>query len=137
MAEFPAPQSPDIRASTGPSTFAGTLAYALFGLTAVLTIATAGLLHAPLLSIVGVIGVIIAYVKHSETRGTWLESHFSWLIRTFWWSLLWMLLGWVLVVTLIGIPVALIVWAATSLWVLYRVVRGWLALQDRRPVGIA
>ena len=49
-----------------------------------------------------------------------------WLIRTFWWSLLWNCLGWVLAVTLIGLPVALAIWVATTIWVIYRVIRGYL-----------
>jgi uncharacterized membrane protein len=81
-----------------------------------------------------IIAVIINYVKRSEVRGTWVESHFSWQIRTFWLALLWVLIGAVVFVTLIGIPVAIGIWLLTGLWVLYRIVRGWLALSSRRPM---
>ncbi|HEY8555568.1 MAG TPA: hypothetical protein VIL43_13660 [Burkholderiales bacterium] len=82
-----------------------------------------------------IIAVILNYVKRSDVRGTWLEAHFSWQLRTFWFALLWLLIGGLLFVTFIGIPVAIVIWLVTGLWVLYRLIRGWLALLDRRPVG--
>jgi uncharacterized membrane protein len=75
-----------------------------------------------------IIAVILNYVKRSEVRGTWLDSHFSWQIRTFWYALLWLAVGGVLFVTVVGIPVAIVLWFATGIWVLYRIIRGWLAL---------
>src|SRR5688572_27333124 len=81
-----------------------------------------------------IIAVILNYVKRSEVRGTWLDSHFSWQIRTFWWSLLWVGIGLVLFITLIGIPIAYVLWIATGIWVLYRIIRGWLALSSQRPM---
>ena len=80
------------------------------------------------------VGVIVAYVKRDEARGTWLESHFSWQIRTFWWSVLWFLLGWLLFVTLIGIVIAYPLWGIAWLWALYRVIKGWMRLSDAKPV---
>jgi uncharacterized membrane protein len=82
------------------------------------------------------IAVILNYVKRSEARGTWLESHFRWQIRTFWFGLLWAALcGIFVVLTLgIGILVAWIPLAVVGLWFIYRVVRGWLALSERRPM---
>ncbi|HVO87778.1 MAG TPA: hypothetical protein VMV45_04485, partial [Casimicrobiaceae bacterium] len=74
-----------------------------------------------------------AYVKRGDARGTWIETHYRWQIRTFWWSLLWMVAGAVLFVTLLGIPIALAMWAIASIWVLYRVIRGFMLLQDHRP----
>ncbi len=50
---------------------------------------TASVIGAFLFGWPSIIAVIINYVKRSEVRGTWLESHFSWQIRTFWWALLW------------------------------------------------
>ena len=76
----------------------------------------------------------MAYVKRGEARGTWAESHLTWLIRTFWWSLLWALVGAVLFVTLIGIPIAFVVWAGTTIWVIYRLVRGYLLFKDSKPI---
>jgi uncharacterized membrane protein len=81
-----------------------------------------------------IIAVILNYVKRSEVRGTWLDSHFSWQIRTFWFALLWLAVGAVLFATVVGIPVAIVVWFATGIWVLYRIIRGWLALSSAKPV---
>ena len=81
-----------------------------------------------------IIAVIINYVKRSDVRGTWLDSHFSWQIRTFWFAALWVLVAVILVVTLIGIPFAWAIWVITGIWVLYRIIRGWLALASDRPM---
>ena len=80
-----------------------------------------------------IIAVILNYVKRREAVGTFVESHFRWQIRTFWFAALWCLIGLVLWVTLIGIPVALVLWVATGFWVAYRVIRGWLLLNDGKP----
>src|ERR687891_446228 len=81
-----------------------------------------------------IIAVILNYVKRSEARGTWLESHFRWQIRTFWFGLLWVsLCGLFVILTLgIGILIAWLPLAIVSVWFVYRVVRGWLALRDGR-----
>ena len=81
-----------------------------------------------------IIAVILNYVKRSDVRGTWLDSHFSWQIRTFWFALLWLTLGAVLFVTVVGIPFAIVLWFATGIWVLYRIIRGWLALSSRKAL---
>jgi len=81
-----------------------------------------------------IIAVILNYLKRSEVRGTWLDSHFSWQIRTFWFALLWLVVGGVLFITVVGIPFAIVLWVVTGLWVLYRIIRGWLALASQRPV---
>jgi uncharacterized membrane protein len=81
-----------------------------------------------------IIAVILNYVKRSDVRGTWLDSHFSWQIRTFWFALLWLVVGGVLFITVIGIPFAFVLWFATGLWVLYRIVRGWMALNSQRAL---
>src|SRR5213594_4874973 len=82
------------------------------------------------------IAVILNYAKRSEARGTWLESHFRWQIRTFWFGLLWVTLCLLFVVATLGIGI-LIAWAplgAVGLWFIYRIARGWLALIDRRQM---
>src|SRR6185503_10482783 len=82
------------------------------------------------------IAVILNYVKRRETRGTWLESHFRWQIRTFWYGLLWVGLCLLFVVLTLGIGL-LIAWlplGIVAIWFVYRVVRGWLALRDGRPM---
>ncbi|HEX7054527.1 MAG TPA: hypothetical protein VF211_11405 [Burkholderiales bacterium] len=81
-----------------------------------------------------IIAVIINYVKRSDVRETWLDSHFSWQLRTFWYALLWLAVGGVLFVTVIGIPFAVGLWLVTGIWVLYRLIRGWLALNSRQPL---
>jgi uncharacterized membrane protein len=83
-----------------------------------------------------IIAVILNYVKRSEARGTWLESHFNWQIRTFWYALLWLVIGGILFVTVVGIPFAIVLWLATGIWVLYRIIRGWLALSSRRALPL-
>ncbi len=81
-----------------------------------------------------IIAVILNYAKRAEVRGTWLDSHFGWQIRTFWYALLWLLWGGVTFVTLLGIPAALVVWVLTGLWVLYRIARGWMTLSEKKPM---
>jgi len=85
-----------------------------------------------------IIAVILNYVKRREVQGTWLESHFRWQIRTFWYGLLWVALCAAFVVLTLGIGI-LIAWlplAIVSLWFVYRIVRGWVALRDRRPMYV-
>jgi uncharacterized membrane protein len=82
------------------------------------------------------IAVILNYVKRSEVRGIWLESHFRWQLRTFWFGLLWVSLCLLFVVATLGVGL-LVAWlplGIVGLWFIYRVVRGWLALLDRRPL---
>lgn len=79
--------------------------------------------------------VFLNYLKRSEVRGTWLESHFLWQIRTFWFTLLWLVVYGLLIVTIIGIPLAWILIAVLGLWVGYRVIRGWVALFGERSLG--
>ena len=78
--------------------------------------------------------VFLNYLKRGEVRGTWLESHFRWQIRTFWLTFFWLVIYGLLFITLIGIPIAWIMIAILGLWVGYRVIRGWVALAGVRPV---
>ena len=82
-----------------------------------------------------IIAVILNYVKRSDVRGTYLESHFSWQIRTFWFALLWAVIALLVAITIIGIPVAWVIAVLTGIWVLYRIIRGWLALMNGRPIA--
>ena len=77
-----------------------------------------------------IVAVIINYVKKDEVRGSWLESHFRWQIRTVWWGLLWGVIGTVLVLVLVG----WLILAAVSIWIIYRIVKGWLYLNDNKPI---
>lgn len=81
-----------------------------------------------------IIAVIINYVKRSDVRGTYLDSHFSWQIRTFWYTLLWLVIAAMLFATVIGIVFAYILVVGAGIWVAYRIIRGWLALDDGRPM---
>ncbi len=83
-----------------------------------------------------IIAVIVNYVKRSEVRGTWLETHFRWQIRTFWFGLLWVTLCALFIVATLGIGL-LIAWlplTLVGLWFIYRIVRGWLRLVDHQPM---
>lgn len=76
------------------------------------------------------IGLIINYVKRDDARGTLYESHFNWQIRSFWWGLLWLVVGGVLVIVGVG----LIILFASWVWMIYRVVKGWLKLIEGKAV---
>lgn len=75
-------------------------------------------------------GIIINYVRREDVEGSWIESHFRWQIKTFWYSLLWMVIGAATVIFLIGWAILL----AASLWLIYRVVKGWVYLSEKRPM---
>ncbi len=108
MNEIPAPDA-TLASGTPSSSLISTtlLVYALFGVAAVAGLVSSGFpLIAPLMGLVGIVALIIAYVKRAEAAGTWLASHLRWLIRTFWFSFLWGIVGSLLFVTLIGIPFA-------------------------------
>jgi uncharacterized membrane protein len=111
--------------------------YALHALAVLIGVTT---LHTIVLSFVGglpsIVAVIMNYARRSATRGTYLESHFRWQIRTFWYALLWLVVCGLVAVTLIGIPLALLGYAALAVWIIYRVARGWLALKDARPMYV-
>lgn len=81
-----------------------------------------------------IIAVIINYVKRPDARGTFVDSHFGWQIRTFWYTLLWVVIAVVLAFTVIGLSVAIPIAVVITLWVIYRIVRGWLALASRKPM---
>jgi uncharacterized membrane protein len=83
-----------------------------------------------------IVAVIMNYARRSATHGTFLESHFRWQIRTFWYALLWAVVCGLVMVTIIGIPFAMIGLAALGVWIAYRVIRGWVALKDRRPMYV-
>lgn len=104
---------------------------ALTGLTSAAFIVTAFLSGWP-----SIIAVIINYVKRDSVRGTFLDSHFSWQIRTFWWALGLFVVASLMIVTIIGAVVGLPLMLLTGLWVLYRIVRGWIALAKRKAMPL-
>jgi uncharacterized membrane protein len=78
-----------------------------------------------------IVAVVINYVKKEEAAGSWLESHFRWQIRTFWFGLLWAVVGTLL---LIVFGLGYLVWLAAGVWAIYRIVKGWLYLNDGKPL---
>ena len=83
-----------------------------------------------LLGLTWIAAVIVNYVKQDEVKGSWLESHFRWQIRTFWFGLLWAFIGLLTAIILVGF----LVLAANYVWLIYRVVRGWLDFTSRKPM---
>lgn len=85
-----------------------------------------------------IIAVIINYVERSDVRGTYLDSHFSWQIRTFWYALLWIILVWLLglllAIFLIGFAIWIVGFIVLGVWVCYRIIRGWMRLSDGLPM---
>lgn len=83
------------------------------------------------MGITAIVGVVINYVKKEDAAGTLYESHFDWQIRTFWWGLVWSVLGFILIFALgLGFIVLFVAWV----WAIYRVVKGWLKWNDNQPV---
>jgi len=83
-----------------------------------------------------IIAVIINYVKRGGAHGTWAASHYRWQIRTFWFALLWLIIAMLLIVTLVGAPVGLGLLLALTVWLIYRIARGWLRLVDKQPMYV-
>ena len=132
-AEARAPTGPDegLVAWTHVIYFLHTLSV-LIGITSFATIVGAFVFGVP-----SIVAVVLNYVKRGEAAGTWLESHFRWQIRSFWFAMLWCALGAVLVVTFVGIPFAILVFVGAGVWVVYRIARGWLALKDGKALPVA
>jgi uncharacterized membrane protein len=115
------------------------LIYALHALgLAIGAFGAASLIGSFLLGWPSIIAVIIGYVKRGEARGTWLESHFNWQIRTFWFAL-----AWVVLVGLVSLPLTLVIigfgtWVlgliVLGCWAVYRVARGWLRLNAHQSM---
>lgn len=83
-----------------------------------------------LLVITAIVAIVINYVKKGDVTGTFLESHFRWQIRTFWFGLLWGVLGAIASLVIVG----WFVLVANVVWIIYRIVKGWLLLNDNRPM---
>jgi len=109
--------------------------YALHAVSLLIGIVTAAtIVGAFLFSWPSIIAVILNYAKRSEVRGTWLESHFRWQIRTFWFGALWVGLCVLFVIATLGIGIfiARIPLGIVGLWFIYRIASGWLRLLDHR-----
>ena len=82
--------------------------------------------------ITAIIGIVINYIKLEEVTGTWLESHFRWQMRTFWYGLLWAVIGIATLFILIGFVILF----ANCIWIIYRVIKGWLYFNDNKPMPV-
>ena len=111
--------------------------YALHSLSVLIGLTT---WHTIVFSFVGglpsIVAVIMNYARRSATVGTYLESHFRWQIRTFWYALLWAVVCLLVMATIIGLLVGAFGLLALAIWIIYRVARGWLALKDGRPMYV-
>lgn len=85
-----------------------------------------------------IVAVIMNYVRRSDARGTWLESHFTWQLRTFWFAVLWVSIAFLLSLPLFFVLVGFVTFPLAvfviGLWIIYRVLRGWLKLKDGQPI---
>jgi uncharacterized membrane protein len=109
--------------------------YGLHALSVVIGVTSAAfIVTAFVFGVPSIVAVVLNYVKRDEARGTFLESHFRWQIRTFWFTLLWCAIGGVLFATIVGVILAIPLFVVVGVWVIYRVVRGWLALKDNKPI---
>lgn len=85
-----------------------------------------------LLAITFVVAIVINHIKDSDVTGTWLASHFTWQIRTFWWGLLWAVIGGITTLIVIGFAILF----ADFVWVIYRIAKGWLRLYERKAMYV-
>ncbi len=109
--------------------------YALHSFAIVVGIAgSATVVGSFLMSLPSIAAVVLNYIKRSDARGTWVASHYRWQIRTFWFSIFWVLLASVLFVTVLGIPFAFGILGVLTIWLAYRIGKGWLRLRDGRPM---
>jgi len=83
-------------------------------------------------AITWIVAIILDYVKKDDAAGTWLESHYRWQIRTFWWGLLWGVIGSILLLVLVG----WFILVAAGIWIIYRIVRGVVYLNEARPMPV-
>lgn len=124
--------------TAGPPAGLVTLTHVMYGLhafSAITGLMTAALVVTAFLTgWPSIIAVIMNYVKRGEAAGTFLESHFGWQMRTFWFALLWVVIGWLLIVTIIGAVIGVPLLLGVGVWVLYRIVRGWINLANRKPM---
>ncbi len=86
----------------------------------------------PFTGLSGIAALIINYIKREDTAGTIYASHFSWQIRTFWWSLVWAIVG--SLTLLIG--VGFVILAVDGIWVMYRLIKGFLNWNDNKPMPV-
>jgi len=88
------------------------------------------------LGLLSFIPLIISYLKREDAANTFVYSHHTWQIRSFWWYLVWAAVGGVLFMTVIGIPLAFLVWGIAWIWKAYRLIKGLLDLNDNKPMPV-
>lgn len=115
------PASSGRESGTGPETARGT---------DLLLVSYICYLVAILFGITAILGVVIAYLQRGEVAGTWRESHFTWLIRTFWIGLLYGVVSMALAPIGIGFLLAL----ATLVWYIVRIVKGWMRYSKEQSI---
>jgi uncharacterized membrane protein len=136
---------PESIAGAVPPSSLVTLTQVVYGLHALSLVigafGAASIIGSFLLGWPSIIAVIINYVKRSEARGTFLESHFRWQIRTFWYALLWVVIAALISLPLLAVLIGFLTWPvmmfALGVWAIYRIARGWLALRDGQPMPIS
>ncbi len=88
------------------------------------------------LGMLSIVPVIVNYVKRPDTAGTMVYTHHTWMIRSFWWYVVWMAIGGVLFITVIGMPGAFVVWGVAWVWKAYRLIRGFIDLNNNRAMPV-
>lgn len=87
-------------------------------------------------SIPSIAAVVLNYIKRGDARGTWAESHYRWQIRTFWYALLWAVIATIFIFTVVLAVIGFPMLIALSIWLIYRIARGWLRLGDHKPMYV-
>ena len=131
--------STDLQTSQPPSS-ALTVAHAVYALHALAIalgiVGAATVIGSFVGSVPSIVAVVLNYAKRGSARGTWLEAHYRWQIRTFWFALFWFVAAVLLIMTLVGAPIGFGILVAITAWLVYRIARGWLRLLDARPMYV-
>ena len=135
---------PESTSALAPTSSLVTLTHVVYALHAVSLVigafGAATVIGAFLFGWPSIIGVIINYVKRGEARGTFLESHFKWQIRTFWYALVWAVVAFLVSLPLMVVLIGFLTWPvlmfALGVWAIYRIARGWLALRDGKAMPV-
>lgn len=88
------------------------------------------------LGLFSVIPLVINYAQRPGTAGTFVHSHHTWMIRSFWWYVVWVVVGGLAFATIIGIPIAYLIWLGAWLWKAYRLVVGFIRLSNNEAAAV-
>ena len=140
MSDLPMPRPmpvPPPQQSMHKLIFMTHLIYGLHGFAAFSALlSSAWIFSSFIFGLTSLVAVALNYWYRADVRGTWLDTHFRWQIRTFWFAVLWMCVGGLSFATFIGIPVAIVIFLLLGVWILYRIARGWLSLLDSRAMPV-